>query len=128
MRTEYTLAVLDKDKAAAKRYLRSIGEKRPQPQHPTILVKRGKSYVGCLATTYAGERIVVHPFHCDLEHPVRVMVKMLDMYENLLIHAGVQEYLLVVKAPDTRWRGILSKLGYTLYDTDEERTLYRRAF
>lgn len=128
MNTVYTLAVLDKDIAAAKRYLRRIGEKRPDPKHPTILVKRGKKHVGCLATSYINSRVVAHPFHCELERPVRVMVKMLDFYEKLLIQAGVSEYLLAVKAPDTRWRAIVEKLGYILYHRDANGSLYRRVF
>ena len=104
----FKLAQDHRDYAQCLKLMKKVGEKPERLGYPTIVAMDGEKVEGFLATQRRKDALVAGPLIID-RPSIRVALKLLNAYEQTLIHFNQPYYYFTVVPKNPRWLQLVDK-------------------
>ena len=126
----YTLCTSDLDYRKAYKFLAGTEFEDCALSYPTIMAVRDGKIEGVLGTHPRSDMLVAGPLYIQNKGLFKapLEIRLVDIYETLLINLGVEVYVFYVKKDDKRRINMLRDVGLTPEWETEESVWYVRRF
>lgn len=108
MSLSFSLVREPREYAACHKLMKQVGEKPERLGYPTVVAMEGEKVRGFLATQRRKDALIAGPLIVDTPS-LRLALKLLNAYENTLIHFNQREYLFTVIPKNPRWLHLVDK-------------------